>query len=203
MNLLRCAILLTFATVLALGQPADQSQPTNLPNQPKVLVRSLYQQVVARHPTGLPSGVDMKIFAPYLSKTLLHRIDLADACERDFFRKHRDPNMKPPFAWLEAGLFSGEDEKTSPGNFRIERTQAEQDGSFRVDVRLTYRPTDGPGSWRVVAIVVREGGHFVVNDVVYLKNENSSPLTPAEWRLSQLLSQGCDGPYWIGYPPLS
>lgn len=92
---------------------------------------------MARHPIGIPEGADMKIFAPYLSKALLHRIDVAVACAANYDRQYPDPNSKPPFAWLEAGLFSGDDEQASPHAFHIERTQAENDGSFRVDVRLT------------------------------------------------------------------
>jgi hypothetical protein len=194
-----CVVLLPLLTTWALGQPVHQSQPSNLPNGSEVVVRSLYHDVIARHPVGIPYGANMKSFAPFLSKSLLHRIDLAQACSRDWMRQNQGRVLKAPFGWGEAGLFSGGDEKASPGSFRIERTEAEKDGSFRVDVELMYRPSDGPGVWRVAAIVVREGGHFVVDDVIYLKDVNSSPQAPAEWRLSELLSQGCDGPHWVGY----
>ena len=50
MNCLRCILLLQFATILALGQSARDSKPTSLPNQPEALVRSLYTEVIARHP---------------------------------------------------------------------------------------------------------------------------------------------------------
>ena len=52
----------------------------SLPNQPEALVRSLYRQVVRRRPVGIPWGADWRALAPYLSKTLLHRSDLAVAC---------------------------------------------------------------------------------------------------------------------------
>ncbi len=199
MKHLRCVVLLPLVMTWALGQPVRQSQPSNPPNEPEVLVRSLYHEVIARHPVGIPHGADMKIFAPYLSKSLLNKIDLAHACSRDWIRQNQGRILKAPFAWGEAGLFSGGDEKASPGNFKIESTQAEKDGSFRVNVTLMWRPSDGPGTWRVAAIVVREGSHFVVDDVIYLRDGNSSPQAPAGWRLSELLSQGCDGPHWVGY----
>jgi hypothetical protein len=170
-----------------------------LPTQPEALVRSLYQQVVARTPGGIPSGADWKIFAPYMSKTLLHRIDVFNACVADYFRQHSDPNVKAPFGVFESGIFSGADERTGPRTFHIERTESEKDGSFRVDVKLTYGPSDGPGSWHVAPLLVRENGRLVVDDVVFIKDE--LPIYPpgVDWRLSQSLSSGCDGPHFVGY----
>jgi hypothetical protein len=199
MTLLRFIILLGFTTTLALGQTAQQSKPPIVSGQPEAMVQSLYGEVVARHPVGIPGDVDMKIFAPYLSKALLHRIDLAIACSSDEARQHPDPHLKPEIAWLEAGLFSGDDEQASPRTFQIERTQQERDGSFRVYVRLTWGPLLKPWIWRVAARVVRENGHFVVDDVIYLKDENRD----VESRLSEYLSAGCDGGRWVGHgkPP--
>ena len=48
---------------------------SNLPNEPMALAQSLNQQVVARQPLDIPWGEDWKVFAPYLGKTLMHRID--------------------------------------------------------------------------------------------------------------------------------
>jgi hypothetical protein len=194
MNLLRCIILLQFTTTLAVGQPARQSEPTNVPKQPDAMVGSLYREVVARHPVGIPGGADMKIFAPYLSKSLLHRIDLAIACSADEARQHPGPHLKPEIAWLEAGLFSGDDEQASPRTFHIERTQSEKNGSFRVYLRLTWGAPASPWIWRVAAIVILEDGHFVVDDVIYLKDENRD----VDSRLSEYLSAGCDGGRWVG-----
>jgi hypothetical protein len=196
MNLLRSILLLQFATMLALGQATPQGKPASLPDQPEALVRSLYTEVVARHPIGIPRDADMKIFAPYLSKALLHRIDVAHACAADYDRRYPDPNLKPPFAWLEAGLFSGDDEQAEPRAFQIERIQSEGVNSFRVYVRLTWGTApEKPSTWRVAAIVVREDDHFVLDDVIYLKDQNRE----AEARLSEYLSAGCDGPHWVGY----
>ena len=85
-----------------------------------------------------------------------------------------------------------------------ERNQS-KDGSFRVYVRLTWgTPPEKPLIWRVAAIVVRENGHFVVDDVIYLKDKDRD----VDSRLSEYLSAGCDGPRWVGYgdqaagPPL-
>lgn len=93
------------------------------------------------------------------------------------------------------GPFSGDNERASPQTFLIERTQSEKDGSFRVYVRLTRAYPEGhPSIWRIAAIVIRENGHFVVNDIIYLKDEDYD-----EGRLSEGLSGGCDGPRWVGH----
>lgn len=138
----------------------------------------------------------MKVFAPYLSKTLLRRIALARACGNDWYRQHPSPDIKPPFAWLEAGLFSGANERTGPRTFRIERTVSAKEGSFRVYVRLTggIAPEE-PWTWRVADIVIREGGRFVIDDVSYLKDGDQD----IEYRLSGVLAKGCKGTHWVGY----
>jgi len=74
--------------------------------------------------------------------------------------------------------------------------QVEKDGSFGATVRLTYMPIDGPGLWRVVAVVVRESEHFAVDDVIYLKDKDLG----TEYRLSEVLAEGCDGTHWVGRP---
>lgn len=194
MNFLRCIILLQFTAALAFGQAARQSQPASVPKSPEAMVRSLYREVVARHPLGIPGEAEMKIFAPHLSKALLHKIDLAIACERDEARQNPDPHMKPAIAWLEVGLFSGGDEQASPREFHIERSQPQKNGSFQVTVRLTWGPQDGPWIWRVAAIVMREDSRFVIDDVIYLKDDDQDD----EVSLSELLTIGCDGPRWVG-----
>ena len=66
MKILRYIVLFEMAVSLALGQSAAQSKPPGPPNQPEALVRSLYTEVVSRHPHDIPEGADMEIFAPYL-----------------------------------------------------------------------------------------------------------------------------------------
>ena len=137
----------------------------------------------------------MKAFAPFLSKSLLHRIELARGCEDDYYRRHQNRNLKPPIDWLEFGLFTGGNEKVSPRTFAIERTQSEKDGSFRMNVRLTWGMSSKPWIWRVAAIVVQENGHFVIADVIFLKEEAGD----VESRLSEILKAGCSGSRWVGY----
>ena len=101
--------------------------------------------------------------------------------------------VKAPFGWSEAGLFTGGNEKTSPGTFRIESTKEEKDGSFRSTVSFTYRPSDGPGAWHVIDSVIGEGGRFVVDEVIFPAEGSEATYT-----LSQLLAEGCKGSRWVG-----
>ncbi|MGB8258795.1 MAG: hypothetical protein WCE75_00515 [Terracidiphilus sp.] len=170
----------------------------SLPDQPEALVRSLYKQVVARRPVGIPSGADWKTFAPYLGRTLLHRIDLALACGEDWYRQNPDPNLKPEFGWLELGLFSNGDDEDELRDFQIERTESKKDGSSQVYVRLTWGwPPDKPWITRVAAVVLPEDGRLVVDDVVYLKDDKEK--RSVDGRLSKSLSYGCEGPRWVGF----
>jgi hypothetical protein len=75
-----------FSVLAAFGQLVGQVKSVPASGQPVVLVQRLYTDVVSRQPIGVTNGADMTIFAPYLSKTLRHRIDLTAACEGDYFR---------------------------------------------------------------------------------------------------------------------
>jgi hypothetical protein len=195
MRTLRNVLLPIFATLLSFGQLAGQVQSVRASESPAALVRSLYAQVVSRHPIGVTKGFQMTTFAPFLSKALRHRIDETAACEADWFRQYPQTDMKPGFGWLELGLFSGDGENAGPSSFQIKRTQAEKDGTVRVYVTLTHAESnERPWTWQVAAIARRENGQYVVDDVIYLKDKNN----PADIRLSKLLSDGCNGSHWVG-----
>lgn len=194
---LRCIILLQFATILCLGQVehSERSNSRKQPGAPEEVVRSLYREVVARHPMGIPDGKEWKRIAPYLSKKLIGRLNTTKACEKDYFRQYPDPNSKPPFDWMERGLFSGSWEEAAPASFRFDKTEPENDGSFRIHLSLRYRYPPPPEWWHIVVIVVEENGRFVVDDVISFPED----VKGGETRLSELLAHGCDGPKWVGY----
>lgn len=194
MTSLYCIVLLKLTTTFALGQLVPQSKPPRVPGEPAAVVRSLYQVVVTRHPIGLPGGADRKGITPYLSKDLVHRLDTALACQNDYLRQHQNPNEKPQMDWFELGLFSGGNERALPGGFHVETLQPEKDGFFRVHVRLKYSEPDRMPYWYVDVILTRENGHFVVDDVVFPKDDWDE-----ESRLSQTLTSGCEGSRWVGY----
>lgn len=195
MRTIQSMLLLTFAMLTAISQLSGQVQSDPSTRQPVVLVQRLYTQVVSLHPIGVTKGADMTTFAPYLSKALRHRIDLTATCEADWFRQHPETGMKPDFGWLELGLFSGDEEMAEPSAFEVEKTQTEKDGTVRVNLKLTHAESnERPWTWQVAAIVRREDGRYVVDDVIYLKDKNN----PSDVWLSKILSNGCSGPRWVG-----
>ncbi|MBB5061477.1 hypothetical protein HDF16_006213 [Granulicella aggregans] len=189
----RHPVLLLLAIVSTSGSKAHTSKPSASVDGPERTVKGLYGKVLVRAPSGLLDGANRRIFAPYLSRSLLLKMGTARICAQDWFRQNRGQMIKAPFAWSEAGMFTGGNERTYPGTFRIESTQAEKDGSFHVTVSFTYRASDGPGSWRVVDTVVREDGRFVVDEVAFPSERSEGAYT-----LSQTLSEGCKGPRWVG-----
>jgi hypothetical protein len=198
---LRCIALFALLTLCSFAQTAQQSRLGGLPKQPAALVQSLYHQVVLRHPLGLPRGADMNVFNRYLSKSMLHRIEMARACARDWARQDQKRMLmkdqipeKASFGWAESGLFSGSAERTAPDAFLIERSESEKDGSIHVYLKLTLT-SPPPEAWEVAVVLVKEDGRFVVDDVIYLEDKSDSIGMP----LSALLSKGCDGSSWVGF----
>lgn len=194
MNPILNAVLSCFAAAWGLTATAQTTEQVTPANRPEATVRSLYREVQIHAPSGLLGGADMRIFAPYLSKSLRRKIDLAEACERDWVRQNHGQVVKAPFAWSEFGIFSGANERTSPGKFHIESIRKADDGSFQIIVGLTYRPGDGSGSWRVTDHVIQEDGRFVLDDVFFPEEgpEDGSTLTGR-------LSEGCEGPRWVRF----
>lgn len=188
----RFACLLSLLTVSACGQAVSQNKPSTASVQPEAVVAGLYKEVVARHPLG---GLgDRMVFGPYLSKKLLHRFDDNTACLADWLRRNAGSTDKPPIGMLEGGAYSGDSERGSPQTFYVEKTEPGKDGSDRVYVNLTYAEPTFKLTWSVVAVVVRENGRPVVDDVIYLKDNDQ----PEDWRLSEGLAGGCKGPRWDG-----
>jgi len=111
-----------------------------------------------------------------------------------------------PATWDEDGLFSGGNEEGMPASAIIETVEPQKDGSSHVFVKLTYKETfqtyghaPKPAdtfSWSIASVVILENRHYLVDDVLFFR-ENSSE---GESRLSEMLRQGCDGAKWTGYP---
>lgn len=193
MSLILKVALPCFAAALGLMATAQTTKQVTPSNRAEATVRSLYREVQLRAPSGLLDDGDMRLFAPYLSESLRRKIGLAEACGRDWSRQNRGQIIKAPFAWSEFGIFSGANERTSPATFHIESIHKAKDGSFQVVVGLTYRPGDGPGSWHVTDHVIQEDGRFVLDDVFFPKDDSEESST-----LTGILSEGCEGPRWVG-----
>jgi hypothetical protein len=188
-------LLLQLSVISTFVQADEKAQSVRITSHPAALVQSLYHQVIARHPLGLPSGKNREVFTPFLSRGLLRKITMAHSCQNDWVHQNQGKMVKEPFAWGETGLFSGDEELSEPSSFRIERTESNRDGSFRVYVQLTESVSnEKPWSWNVAVQVKMEENRPVIDDVVYLKGAE----VDTEHRLSELLTEGCDGAHWVG-----
>jgi hypothetical protein len=195
MNRLMCFFLLQLFVTSVFGQAVGEARSSRITSQPTAVVQRLYRQLIARHPLGLPSGKNWEVFAPFLSTGLLRKITLARSCQNNWVQQNQGKVVKEPFAWGETGLFSGGEELSEPSSFRIERTESNRDGSFRVYVQLTESVSnEKPWSWNVATQVKLEEKGPVIDDVVYLKGGE----VRTEYRLSELLTEGCDGSHWVG-----
>ena len=193
MNFRQCLLLLSVN--VAFAQSGTLNAQHNLPSESVALVIRLYDQVIVRHPVGIPQGEDLKVFAPYLRSSLLHRLDLYRECTSDWNRKNAGSDLKSPVGLFEHGIFSGPDEQAKPQTFHIEKTQREGNGHLRVYVRLTSVSSPAPPLvWQVALVLSRERGHLLVNDIVYLKDENR----PNDERLLEYFSRYCLGARFVG-----
>jgi hypothetical protein len=182
-------------TLLGYGQVPQRQRQVELPKQAEIVVRGLYQQLLSQQIGGIPTPKRLKVLSPYLSNSLIHRINQARACRDDWFRLHPKNDEKAPSMWTEFGLFSGADDRGHPRAFQIEKTGSEDDGSFRVYVRLTEGPPEKPWTWQVADVVTREGGRYLISDVIFLRDKDIE----TESRLSEILTKGCDGSHWVGF----
>lgn len=193
MKRLACLCLLPLLAISACRQTAPQAKASAPTVAAEAMVANLYKAVTARQQfVGLS---DRKAFAPYFSKALLHLFDDNDACFEDWKRQNPGTTDKPPFA-IELGIFSGGSEQSEPQTFSIEKTESRKDGSLRVYVKLALTKPYAL-VWHVGAVVVRESGRPVVDDIIYLKDEYNDD----EGRLSRALMNepDCKGPRFVGW----
>lgn len=196
MTIVRCFACLFLITSLGYSQAPQGRLRADVSSQAEITVRRLYQQLVSRPIGAIPTPERMKLISPYLSSSLLRRINQTRACGNDWFRLHPQKDVKPPFAWGEFGLFSGAADRSAPNTFQIGKMEAQDDGSFRAYIRLTEGNTpESPWTWQVADVVTREGGRYVIDDVIFLKDQDIN----TESRLSEILTKGCDGSHWVGF----
>jgi hypothetical protein len=170
-----------------------------------------YQQVVARHPLGIPTGADKTALWPFLSRRLIQQLETAQACQDDYSRQYPNGGTGPKPAWINSGIFTGDGKRAAPFFINTGGKEAQKDGSYRVSMEAVERSNSGTndyiiaggirayrvepnGEWLIVATVVPEKDRFVVDDVRIF--DGDSPDGP-----SRLLSEsfaGCDGAHWTG-----
>jgi hypothetical protein len=183
-----CALLF-----LWIGVANCHAQESN----PSAVVSHLYRQVIATHPLGIPEGSDLESVKPFISTRMLRKLIDVKACEKSFYLSHEHDAGKPPFVWLEKGVFSGENELALPTRATVVKIEPQKNGSYIVHVQLEYIPIEKKENthfkWDVEVSVISERSRFAVDDV-YLSGNGSS-----RERISLYGSfPGCDGLSWNG-----
>jgi len=183
----------------------------SLLDQPVVAgeVNDLYQEIVDRHPIGIPTGEDKAALWPFLSQRLTQQLETAQACQDDYFRQRQAAGSISKPSWMTSDLFSGEDERGAPFFVNIVHKEPLKDGVFAVQLDAVERDITGKNSsiiaggirayrvkrdWPIIANVVLENKRFVVDDIrIFEEDTTDGP--------SHLLSEtfaGCDGSHWTG-----
>lgn len=188
MKLRYCALLF-----LCIGLANCHAQKSN----PSTVVSRLYRQVIATHPLGIPEGSDLESIKPFISDRMLRKLIDVKACEKSYYLSHEHDTGKPPFAWLERGIFSGEYELALPAKATVLESELQKNGSYIVYLQLDSVPIEKNdtthSTWDVELSVISERGEFVVDDV-YLSDNRSS-----QRRMSLYGSfPGCNGLVWSG-----
>ena len=95
---------------------------------------------------------------------------------------------------------SGTDDTTGERpSFSVERIVVGKDGSILVYVRFKqlWPSPAKPVIWDVAPRLVMEGGHLVIDDIIYLRRDD---LQRDDSSLSEFLKvPGCEGSHWVGY----
>jgi hypothetical protein len=181
------------------------------------VVHRFYATVIKHHPIGIPTGAAKDALWPLLSRRLVRRLDLLQACEDDYFRRNQrllnpepragDPYppaiLKPAIGWLEYGLFSGGNENALPAEISVRGVDAVGRDTFRVRVQFTYRDTfetygrppdeSNTFQWPGVVVVVRAQNGYRIDDYLPVDAESGKTSTP----LSEDFPE-CKSGRWVG-----
>jgi hypothetical protein len=75
MTIFRYMSVFLLATLPGYGQVPQKHRQIELPIQAEIPVRGLYQRLVSQRIGGIPTPKRMKVLSPYLSNSLIHRIN--------------------------------------------------------------------------------------------------------------------------------
>ena len=187
-----CALLLLQLSAYSVQSAAQEPKPADV-------VRRLYDEVVERHPLGVPSGADKIAIWPLLSKRLIKAFETRNACDQDWDSKHQNENppLKAP-GFYESGLFSGSNERGEINGAVVGSANVQTDDSYLVYVHVWSYFDGGVPSlrtgrkyrWRVAARVISEDGRFVIDDILGFKGVFDYDKSVY---MSKMLTLGCRG----------
>lgn len=148
------ALLVAFFTVVGSAQTT-----------PAAAVNDFYAAYAKQPFTGLPTGRAWTRISPRLSSSL-GRLVVAAQKEQARCRKAH-PDEKPP--WIEGDMFTSNFEGFT--KFTLAESGAASGARATVTVDFVYEKDTLPVAWRDDVSVVREGGHWLIDDVRYGRRE--------------------------------
>lgn len=157
----------------------------------QTFVTRFYTVYIKQHSSGLFSrGSAKRALNPLLSERLRQHLDDAAACQSDWIRQQpKGSTDKPPF--VECCLFSSSPDGM-PTSFVAGPTEILTDGRYRIVVDFVRKEVRDQIKWRDAVIVMKEGDHFALDDVVY-----DIEAASGQGRLSHSF-RGCRGRRWVG-----
>jgi hypothetical protein len=158
---------------------------------PQTFATRFYTVYIKQHSSGLfLQGSTKRALDPLLSKRLRRLLDDAAACQEDWVRQQpKGLTDKPPF--VDCCLFSGSADGM-PTSFELGPTKVLPDGGYQIMVDFVRRETADVIKWRDAVVVMKDGDHFAIDDVIYDANTASRDTG----RLSYSF-RGCRGRHWI------
>jgi hypothetical protein len=145
-----------------------------------------------QHSGGLfLEGRAKRALDPLLSKRVRRLLDDAAACQEDWVRQQpKGSTDKPPF--VDCCLFSGSADGM-PTSFELGPTKVLPDGRYQTMVDFVRKESADVIKWRDAVIVMKDGDHFAIDDVVF----DADTASTDSGQLSHSF-QGCRGRHWVG-----
>ncbi len=157
----------------------------------QIFVTQFYTVYIKQHSSGFFfQGRAKRALDPLLSTRLRQQLNDAAACQSDWIRRQpKGSTDKPPF--VDSCFFSSCTDGM-PTSFVVGPAEILPDGRYRIVVDFVRKETRDLIKWRDAVIVMKEGDHFAVDDVVY-------DFDPAsrQGRLSDSFHD-CRGRRWVG-----
>lgn len=159
-------------------------------NTPAAVTEKFFRVYLSQPGYALLEGENREQLAPYLSRSFLHNLDNATACENDWIRQQpKGSTDKPPF--VDCCLFSASAD-WFPNSFTVGHPKMLKDGRYEVPVEYRYKIPAEDHRWSVAVIVKREDGKYVVDD--FIGDYANPPVQPWTWSRDW---EGCRAGEWI------
>jgi hypothetical protein len=132
------------------------------------VISGFYDAHLKAHTPGIPAAEELKQYQPFVSHALAALLDQASAAEAKYHAAMG--TQVPPI--IEGDLFTSLFEGAS--SYRVESCDS-QDNKASCQVGFEYKSQDGDReAWNDKILLVREDGHWRIDDIEFIGNDQSS-----------------------------